>query len=51
MALNPTGRIPMLVDGNLVIFESAAICLHLCDQNPQANLMPKVGDPNRAGFG
>ncbi len=50
MTLNPTGRIPTLVDGDFVIFESAAICLHLCDLNPQANLMPKVGDPNRAMF-
>jgi len=50
MALNPTGRIPTLVDDGLVIFESAAICLHLCEQNTQANLMPKVGDPNRAQF-
>jgi len=50
MALNPTGRIPTLVDGNFIIFESAAICLHLCDQNPQANLIPKVGDPSRAQF-
>ncbi len=50
MALNPTGRIPTLVDGDLVIFESAAICLHLCDLNPQAYLIPKVGDPNRTKF-
>jgi len=50
MALNPTGRIPTLIDDNSVIFESGAICLHLCEQNPQAHLMPKVGDPNRALF-
>jgi len=50
LVLNPTGRIPTLVDGELIIFESAAICLHLCDQNPQANLAPKIGDPLRAEF-
>ncbi|MET0356466.1 MAG: glutathione S-transferase family protein [Cellvibrio sp.] len=50
IALNPTGRIPTLVDGDLVIFESAAICLHLCDQNPQSNLAPKIGDPLRPTF-
>ncbi|RYG15495.1 MAG: glutathione S-transferase family protein [Chitinophagaceae bacterium] len=50
LALNPTGRIPTLVDGELVIFESAAICLHLCDQNPDSRLAPKVGDPLRAEF-
>ena len=50
LALNPTGRIPTLIDGELVIFESAAICLHLCDQHPQSNLAPKIGDPFRAEF-
>lgn len=47
MLLNPAGRIPTLVDGDLVVFESAAICMHLCEQNPQAKLMPEIGDPDR----
>ena len=50
LSLNPTGRIPTLIDGDLTIFESAAICLHLCDQNPQSTLAPKIGDPLRAEF-
>ena len=50
IALNPTGRIPTLVDGDLVVFESAAICLYLCDQHPQSTLAPKTGDPSRAEF-
>jgi glutathione S-transferase len=50
LALNPTGRIPTLVDGDQTIFESAAICLYLCDQNPKSNLAPKVGDSLRAEF-
>ncbi len=50
LALNPTGRIPTLIDGDLVIFESAAICLYLCDQNPQSTLAPKIGDSLRAEF-
>jgi len=50
LALNPTGRIPTLVDDGLAIFESAAICLHLCDNNPEKSLMPKVGDKNRPLF-
>lgn len=54
--LNPTGRIPTLIDHSetsgdtLVIFESAAICMHLCDKNPELNLIPKIGDPDRALF-
>lgn len=50
MKLNPAGRIPTLVDGELVLFESAAICLHLCDRHPQAGLAPAVGTDERAHF-
>ena len=50
LALNPTGRIPTLVDNQIVIYESAAICLYLCEQHPQAGLMPALGDPARAEF-
>ncbi|MET1254586.1 glutathione S-transferase family protein [Aliikangiella maris] len=32
LKLNPTGRIPTLVDGELVLFESAAIALYLCEE-------------------
>lgn len=50
LALNPTGRIPTLLDDELVIFESAAICLHLCEQNTDKHLMPLVTSANRAPF-
>ncbi|QHE83797.1 glutathione S-transferase family protein [Hydrogenophaga sp. BPS33] len=47
-ALNPNGLIPVLVDGDLVLYETAAICLHLCDTHPQASLMPALGTKERA---
>ena len=50
LKLNPHGRIPTLVDGDLVLYETAAICLHLCDHHPQARLAPEVGTPERAHF-
>ena len=50
LKINPNGRIPVLVDGDLVLFESAAIVLHLVDQHPEAGLAPKVGTPERARF-
>jgi glutathione S-transferase len=50
LKLNPAGRIPTLVDGDLVLFESAAICLHLCDTHPAAQLAPAVASPERAQF-
>ena len=48
--LNPNGLIPTLVDGDLVLYETAAICLHLCDMHPEAGLAPAVGTAERAHF-
>ena len=50
LKLNPNGLIPVLVDGDLVLYETAAICLHLCDTHPQAGLAPAVGTHKRAHF-
>lgn len=47
LQLNPSGRIPTLIDDGLTIFESAAIGLHLCDKHPKAKLIPAIGDPLR----
>ena len=49
-ALNPNGKIPTLVDGELVLWETAAIVLHLVDTHPQAGLAPAVGTHARAHF-
>jgi glutathione S-transferase len=38
------------VDGDLVLFESAAICLHLVDRHPAAGLAPPLGTADRALF-
>jgi glutathione S-transferase len=50
LALNPSGRIPVLVDGSLVLYESAAICLHLADRHAGAGLAPALGSDERAQF-
>ena len=50
LKMNPTGRIPVLVDGELTLFETAAICLHLADRHPEAGLAPPVGSAERAEF-
>jgi glutathione S-transferase len=40
LALNPAGVVPTLVDGDLVMTESAAILLYLADRFPTARLAP-----------
>ena len=50
LALNPNGLIPVLVDGDLVLYEAAAICLHLADTHPKAGLAPAFGTTERAHF-
>lgn len=50
LRLNPNGRIPTLVHGDLVLFEAAAICAHLADQHPEARLAPPLGSPERAHY-
>ncbi len=50
LLLNPSGRIPTLSCENTVIFESAAICLYLCERHPESGLIPVVGSAERAKF-
>ncbi|WP_288130703.1 glutathione S-transferase family protein [Microbulbifer sp.] len=40
LALNPTAKVPVLVDGDLVLTESAAIQLYLAEKYPQAGFIP-----------
>ena len=50
LRLNPNGLIPVLTDGDLVLYEAAAICLHLVDTHPLAGLAPAVGTRERGHF-
>lgn len=54
LAMNPAGRVPVLIedtaDGKLVLSETAAIVLHLCDSHPEAALAPREGTAERARF-
>ena len=46
--LNPHGRVPVLVEGDLVMYESAAIVMHVADKVPESALLPHVGTGERA---
>lgn len=47
LAINPAGKVPVLIDGDQVITESAAICLHLAEKFPASRLLPPAGSPER----
>jgi glutathione S-transferase len=47
MKIHPHGAVPALVDGDLAMFESAAICLYLADKFADTHLAPAVGTPAR----
>jgi glutathione S-transferase len=50
LKLNPNGLIPVLVDGESVIYETAAIALHLGDRFAGSGLAPAVGTAARAAY-
>jgi len=50
LAIHPHGAVPALVDGDLTLFESAAICMYLADKFPDAHLAPPLGTPARAHY-
>src|SRR3954465_13846414 len=50
LALNPMGKLPTLVDGDVVVTESAAIGLYLADRYAYGKLSPKVDDPKRGTY-
>lgn len=49
-AINPTGRVPTIKDGDTVIYESGAICLYLADKYSTKNLAPTPDSPERAAY-
>jgi glutathione S-transferase len=50
LAVNPMGKVPALKHGDVVVTESAAICLYLADAFPQAGLTVPIGDRRRGPF-
>lgn len=50
MKLNPAGRIPTLVHDDLVLFESPAICIYICELDGSLEFIPPSGDPARPLF-
>ncbi len=47
---SPMGKVPALVDGEVRMSESAAICLYVADRYCQGTLAPALDDPQRGKF-
>ena len=41
LKFNPTGKVPVLVDGDIVVWDSLAICEYVAEQHPELTLWPQ----------
>lgn len=48
LARHPLGKLPLLVDGDLVLTESLACCLHVADRHPTSSLAASPGSDVRS---
>ena len=48
LKLNPAGKVPVLVDAEHVVTESAAICLHIGERFPESGLLPPPASAARS---
>ena len=49
-AINPMGKVPALVDGDVVVTEVAAICAYLADKFADRGLAPPIDSPERGRY-
>jgi glutathione S-transferase len=47
LAVNPGGKVPALVDGTLIISESAAIVTYIGERFPDSGLVPPLSQPGQ----
>jgi glutathione S-transferase len=50
LLVHPLGQVPALVDGDVTVFESIAICMYLADRFPERGLAPSPASPLRAPY-
>ena len=49
-AINPMGKVPVLVDGDTVVTETAAICAYLADKFAEKGFAPSPGSTARGKY-
>ena len=47
---SPMGKVPALEDGDVLMADSAAICLYVADRYPECGLAPALDDPKRGSY-
>lgn len=47
LKINPFGKVPTLVDGEMIVYEMPAICAYLADKFFDQGLAPALDDPKR----
>lgn len=50
LAIHPRGRVPAFVDGEVVLYESGAICMYFADRFSTHGLAPAIDSPLRAAY-
>lgn len=50
LALNPMGKVPLVVDNGVAVPEIGAMAIYLSDRYPESKLAPALDSPKRAEF-
>ena len=50
LGASPMGKVPAIVDGDVAMSESAAICIYLADRYAPGTLAPALDAPNRGQY-
>jgi glutathione S-transferase len=50
LKLNPSGKVPTLTDGKVVVSENPAICIYLADRYGYGGLAPRIEDASRGAY-
>lgn len=50
LRVHPLGQVPALVDGDVTVYESIAICMYLADKFIEKKMAPPFGSPERAAY-
>ena len=50
LAASPMGKVPAIVDGDVAMAESAALCIYVADRYGAGSLAPSLDDPARGKY-